>query len=65
MKSTDVALRMLRDAKRYGVPAKYVLFDSWFTHPTLVMDICDIDFHSVGRLKTPRHAISWMGNRIH
>ena len=54
MKSTDVALRMLRDAKRYGVPAKYVLFDSWFTHPTFVMDIYDIGFHSVGRLKNSK-----------
>ena len=54
MKSTDVALRMLRDAKRYGVPAKYVLFDSWFTHPTFVMDIHRIGFHSVGRLKNSK-----------
>jgi hypothetical protein len=54
MKSTDVALRMLRDAKKYGVPAKYVLFDSWFTHPTFVMDILKIGFHSVGRLKNSK-----------
>ena len=54
MKSPDVALRMLRDAKRYGVPAKYVLFDSWFTHPTFVMEIRSIGFHSVGRLKNSK-----------
>ena len=51
MKSLDVALRMLKDAKKYCMPAKYVLFDSWFTHPTFVMDIKDIGFHSIGRLK--------------
>ena len=54
MKSTDVALRMLGDAKKYGVAAKYVLFDSWFTHPTFVMDIHGIGFHSVGRLKNSK-----------
>jgi len=54
MKSPDVALRMLRDAKKYCVPAKYVLFDSWFTHPTFVMDILNIGFHSVGRLKNSK-----------
>jgi hypothetical protein len=54
MKATEVALRMLRDAKRYGVPARYVLFDSWFTHPTFVMDIHDMGFHSIGRLKNSR-----------
>ena len=54
MKSPEVALRMLKDANKYGVPAKYVLFDSWFTHPTFVMDIRSIGFHSVGRLKNSK-----------
>jgi len=51
IKSPDVALRMLKDAKKYGIPAQHVLFDSWFTHPTFVMDIYGIGFHSIGRLK--------------
>jgi len=54
MKATDVALRMLRDAKRFLIPAKYVLFDSWFTNPTFVMAIRKIGFHSVGRLKNSK-----------
>ena len=62
MKSTDVALRMLKDAKRYGVPAKYVLFDSWFTHPSFVMGIHAIGFHSVGRLKNSKTHY-WLGGQ--
>lgn len=51
MKSTDVALRMLKDAKRFLLPAKYVLFDSWFTNPQFVIAIRKIGYHVVGRLK--------------
>jgi hypothetical protein len=54
MKSPDVALRMLKDAKKYGIPAKHVLFDSWFTHPKFVIDIHNIGFHSIGRLKNSK-----------
>jgi hypothetical protein len=64
MKSLDVALRMLRDAKKYGVPARYVLFDSWFTHPTFVMDIYSIGFHSVGRLKNSKTRY-WLDGQPH
>jgi hypothetical protein len=61
-KSLDVVLRMLKDAKRYGIPAKHVLFDSWFTHPTFVMSILEIGFHSIGRLKNSRTRY-WLGEQ--
>jgi hypothetical protein len=64
MKSLDVALRMLKDAKRYGIPAKHVLFDSWFTHPTFVMSILEIGFHSIGRLKNSRTRY-WLGEQAY
>jgi hypothetical protein len=54
MNTLDVALRMLRDAKKYGIMAKHVLFDSWFTNPTFVMSIHKIGFHSIGRLKNSK-----------
>ena len=63
-KALDVALRMLKDAKRYGVPAKHVLFDSWFTHPTFVMSILEIGFHSIGRLKQSRTRY-WLGEQAY
>ena len=61
MKAPDVALLMLRDAKKHGIPAKYVLFDSWFTHPTFVMDIYEIGYHSIGRLKNSKTLYSHDG----
>jgi hypothetical protein len=51
MKATDVSLKMLKLAKKYALPAKHVLFDSWFTNPTFVIDILEIGYHAVGRLK--------------
>jgi hypothetical protein len=62
MKSTEVALRMLADAKKFCIKAKHVLFDSWFTHPTFVMNIHKIGFHSVGRLKNSKTRY-WLGDQ--
>ena len=33
MKATEVALELLKEAKAMGIPAKHVLFDSWFCTP--------------------------------
>ena len=63
-KSLDVALRMLKDAKRSAVPARHVLFDSWFTNPTFVMSILGIGFHSIGRLKNSKTRY-WLGEQAH
>jgi hypothetical protein len=51
MKSTDVMLKMLNLCKRFGIPADYVLFDSWFSFPSVIMKIREIGYHTVGRLK--------------
>lgn len=51
MKSTEVMFGMLRLCKRFGIPADYVLFDSWFSFPSVIMKIREIGYHTVGRLK--------------
>ena len=53
--TTDVLLWMLGQAKKAGVPAKHVLFDSWFSFPSTIIEISKLGFHSVGMLKnTPK-----------
>ena len=47
----EVMLWMLEQAKKIGVPAKHVLFDSWFSFPSTMIDILKVGFHSVGMLK--------------
>lgn len=49
--TTEVMLSMLGQAKKAGVPAMHVLFDSWFSFPSIMMAINEIGFHVVGRLK--------------
>jgi len=47
----EVMLWMLKQAKKAGVPAKHVLFDSWFSYPSTMIAILKEGFHSVGMLK--------------
>jgi len=50
-KATDVLFSMLERAKKMHIPAKHVLFDSWFSFPSTMMRINKIGFDVIGRLK--------------
>jgi len=50
-KSTDVMIEMLGAIVKAGIPAKHVLFDSWFSYPITIMKIFKLSLHTVGRLK--------------
>jgi hypothetical protein len=52
--TTEVLMWMLRQAKKAGVPAAHVLFDSWFSYPSNMMEMCKIGFHGVGMLKNTK-----------
>jgi len=49
--ATDNLLLMLKQAKKMCIPAKHVVFDSWFSFPSTIMSIKKIGFDVVGRLK--------------
>lgn len=50
-----VLLELLAQAVKAGVPAKHVLFDSWFSYPATIISISKLKLHIVGRLKkTPK-----------
>jgi hypothetical protein len=62
MKTADVLVRMLRRVKCFGIPADYMLFDSWFSFPSVIMKIREIGYHVVGRLKnTPKVHYGFQG----
>ena len=42
---------MLKQAKKIGMPAKHVLFDSWFSYPSTMIAIKRLGYSVVGRLK--------------
>ena len=51
MKATEVALELLKEAKAMGIPAKHVLFDSWFCTPSAMLDIKEIGYYVIGMVK--------------
>lgn len=50
-KSPDVLIEMLQSAKKMGIPANHVLFDSWFSYPATIIKIMKLKLNTVGRLK--------------
>jgi len=58
-----VLLEMLKQAKKMKVPAKHVLFDSWFTWPSTMLAILKIGYHSVGMLKNMK-TVKYMVNGV-
>jgi len=51
----DVAIAMLKRAKRWKIHAQYVLMDSWFTYPKTILAIRALRIHVIGMIKkTPK-----------
>lgn len=54
-KSPDVVVELLRQAKTFRIPAKHVLFDSWFSFPSLIVRLRKLEYHVVAMVKnTPK-----------
>src|SRR5574344_1177563 len=51
MKGPEVVLELLKEAKALGIPAKHVLFDSWFCSPSAMLDIKEIGYYVIGMVK--------------
>ena len=60
-KAPEVLFGMLRQAKRAGVAAKHVLFDSWFSYPSTMITIRTIGFFVVGRLRDTKTIMYLIG----
>ena len=50
-KGTEAMLELLKTAKAAGIPAKYVLFDSWFTSPKTLHAVKKIGYDAIGMVK--------------
>lgn len=54
-KGTAAMLTLLREAKKAAIPAKYVLFDSWFSSPSSLHAVKEIGYEVIGMVKkTPK-----------
>lgn len=61
-KSTTAMLELLKAAKTAAIPAKYVLFDSWFTSPSTLHSVKGIGYDVIGMIKkTPKMFFRYNG----
>ena len=47
----ELAVKMLKQALAKGIPASYLLIDSWFSSPKLFKTALTLQLHVIGRLK--------------
>ena len=61
-KGTQAMLELLKTAKKAAVPAKYVLFDSWFSSPSTLHAVKTIGYDVIGLVKkTPKMFFRYKG----
>ena len=55
-------LELLKIAKKVAIPAKYVLFDSWFSSPSTLHAVKSIGYDVIGMVKkTPKMFFRYQG----
>ena len=61
-KGTIAMLELLKAAKNSSIPAKYVLFDSWFSFPSTLHAVKEIGYDVIGMVKkTPKMFFHYNG----
>jgi len=61
-KGTSVMLELLKQAKHATIPAKYVLFDSWFSSPSSLHAVKEIGYDVIAMVKkTPKMFFRYNG----
>lgn len=63
-KETEAMLILLETAKKCMIPARYVLFDSWFSSPSSLINVKSIGYDVIGMIKrTPKMTFGYEGRR--
>ena len=61
-KGTQAMIELLKIAKKAAIPAKYVLFDSWFSSPSTLHAVKSIGYDVIGMVKkTPKMFFRYNG----
>ncbi len=58
-KGTIAMLELLKSAKKADIPAKYVLFDSWFSSPSTLHAVKSIGYDVIGMVKKTPKMFFW------
>lgn len=61
-KGTSAMLALLKEAKKAAIPAKYVLFDSWFSSPSTLHAVKEVGYDVIAMVKkTPKMFFRYNG----
>ena len=60
----ELAVKMLKQALAKGIPASYLLIDSWFSSPKLFKNILGLKLHVIGRLKDTKTLYRYDNQRL-
>lgn len=61
-KGTHAMLELLSSTKKAAIPAKYVLFDSWFSSPSALHSVKETGYDVIGMIKkTPKMFFRYNG----
>ena len=64
-KAPDLMVQMLAQALKHKIPAKHVLFDSWFSAPSTIIKVIKLKLHVISRLKnTPKIFYIFNGKKM-
>ncbi len=64
-KSTDALIHLLEQAKPYNFPVDYLLFDSWFSFPSVIVRVKDYGLNTICMLKDlPANRYEYQGQRV-
>ena len=50
-KMTDIAIELLKEAKAERLPARYVLFDTWFCSPSFLVAVARLKYEAIAMAK--------------
>ena len=64
-KGTIAMLELLKQAKKADLPARYVLFDSWFSSPSSIDAVTELGYDVIAMVKkSPKMFFRYQGNDI-
>ena len=64
MKKPDAAMEMIRSVLNAGIPASYILMDTWFTNEPFIKNVLGVGLDVIGMLKDNKQMYHYKGKFV-
>ena len=64
MKKPDAAMEMIRSVLNAGIPASYILMDTWFTNEPFIKNVLGVGLDVIGMLKDNKQVYHYKGKLV-